>query len=316
MLQDFRKASDDQAARLSGENKQSEDAIAQTLDDMSQMQELQKDFNQFESLFRSQQELAQQAQAYNRAGQLSREDQLALKDMAAVENRVADLLGQLQSKLRDDAKAAEKLFPKAARSGRDLADKIGEARMQPLAVQATDHMLAGGGDQSFQTADRLRSEMEKLFGECQGGNCPGSDELDDFLTFQHLKPGNNFAQMARSMKFGVAQGHGKANGRGQGDGPTGSAGFAMADGSQMQVLGNETAPSEGSTSSRHAGRQGNGGAGLAANTNDAPKAKSDALKNLNPANRQSGAVTSEAALDEYNVVVDGYFKAITTKKNP
>ncbi|MGD0745979.1 MAG: hypothetical protein ABSA45_12570, partial [Verrucomicrobiota bacterium] len=114
MLNDFKKASDDQVARLGQVNEETDKQIVQTLDDMSQMQELSKDFNLFESLYRAQQDLAQQTQAYNRPGQLNREDQLALKDLAASEKQVGDSLDQLQGKLRDDAKTAEKLFPKAA----------------------------------------------------------------------------------------------------------------------------------------------------------------------------------------------------------
>lgn len=155
---------------------------------------------------------------------MNREDQLALKNLAATENQVADTLNQLQEKLRDDAKSAEKLFPKAAQSGRDLADKISEQRMEPLASQATGQMLAGDGEQSFQLADRLRNEMEKLFGECQGGNCPSGDELDSYLKLQRMKPGNNFAQMARSRKFGFGRGRGEA---GTGEGMMGTSGYAV-----------------------------------------------------------------------------------------
>ena len=125
----------------------------------------------------------------------------------------------MQQKLRDDAKAAEKLFPKAAQSGRDLADQIGEHRLEPLANQATGQMLAAVGDQSFQLADRLRGEMEKLFGQCQGGNCPSGNELDSYLRLQRMSPGNNFAQMARSRKFGF--GNGPRPGRRDGRRPDG-----------------------------------------------------------------------------------------------
>ena len=202
----MKKASDDQVARLSGAHEENEKEIVQTLDQMDQMQELLKDFNLFEAIYRAQQDLAGQSQAYNRPGQLSREDQLALKELAATQKEVADALGQLQSKLRDDASAAEKLFPKAAQSGRDLADQIGRRRLEPLAQQATGQMLAGSGDQSSDLAARLRSEMEKMFSECQGGNCPSSNELDGYLKLQHMNPNANFAQMSRSRKFGVGPG--------------------------------------------------------------------------------------------------------------
>lgn len=311
LLDDFKKASDDQVARLGGVHAETDQQVVQPLEDMDQMQELVKDFNQFEALYHAQQDLAQQSQPYNRAGQLSREDQLALKDLADTENQVADLLGQLQDKLREDAKAAGKLFPKAAQSGNALADQIGEHRLRPLAEQATGQMLAANGEQSFNLAERLRGEMEKLFGQCQGGNCPSSNELDNYLKLQRMNPKQNFAQMARSRKFGFGFGRGRANG--QGEGESGKSGYAMMDGSNPNVLGNESSVRKGSTTSRQSSRYGKGAGGLAGKGGgeiDQP----DALKNLNPVNRQSGAVASETEVEEYNDVVENYFKAITTRK--
>ena len=311
MLDDFKKASDDQIARLGQVQKEDDQQAVQTLDDMSQMQELVKDFNLFESLYRTQQDLAQQAQAYNRPGELNREDQLALKNLAATEKQVADALGQLQDKLRDDAQAAEKLFPKAAQSGRDLADKISAQRMEPLAEQTTGQMLAGDGEQSFQLADRLRGEMEKLFGECSGGNCPSGDELDSYLKLQRKHPGNSFAQMARSRKFGFGKGRGEAGGTGEG--MMGTSGYAVMDGSSLNVLGNESSARNGSAAARQSSRYGKG-AGKFAASSGGEAGKPDVLKGLNPVNRQSAAAASEADIEEYNDVVENYFKAITIKK--
>jgi ElaB/YqjD/DUF883 family membrane-anchored ribosome-binding protein len=311
MLDALKKASDEQLARLGGAHEEIEKETVETLDDMDQMQELLNDFNRFESLYRAQQDLAEQSAAYNRPGQLGREDQLALKELAAGENELADALARLQGKLREDAGAAEKLFPKAAKSGRDLADQIGRRRLEPLAEQATARMLAGSGDQSCDLAVRLRNEMEKMFSECQGGNCPSGSELDNYLKLQRLNPNNNFAQMSRSRKFGAGMGRGRASG--QGEGEMGASGYAMMDSSTLKVLGNESSPRNGARASRQSSRFGSG-AGALAGGGPAEVAKSDALKGLNPINRQSGAVSSETVIEEYNDVVENYFKAITTKK--
>jgi len=313
LLQDLKKASDDQVARLGGVSQKTDQQTVQVLADMSQMQELMKDFNMFQSLYQSQQDLAQQAQAYNRPGQLDREDQLALKDMAAAENDVSRTLGQLQQKLRDDAAAAKKLFPKAAQSGRDLADQIGERRLEPLADEATSQMLAGAGDQSFELADRLRGEMAKMFTQCQSsGDSPSSNELDSYLRLQQMSPGRNFSQMALSRKFGIGQGHGAVGGTGEGQ--MGSSGFAAVDGSNISVLGNETPADKANEAARQSSRYGHGGAGAAGANRGAPQAP-DVVTGLNPVNRQSAAVSSEADIEQYNNVVDSYFKAITTKQN-
>ncbi len=97
---------------------------------------------------------------------------------------------RLEQKLRDDSKAANKLFPQAAQSAWDLADKIEEARMQQLARQATSQMLASKGEGWYQSCRRLRSEMEKLFGQCKSqGGSPGPQELD--LEYLRLTRGMN-----------------------------------------------------------------------------------------------------------------------------
>ena len=63
--------------------KKTEEQVGGTLQDLSQMQELLKDFNHFSDLFQTQQSLAEQNKAYNTSTQLGREDQLALKNLAA-----------------------------------------------------------------------------------------------------------------------------------------------------------------------------------------------------------------------------------------
>lgn len=318
MLQDFKKASDDQVARLGGVHEQNEQQVEQRLDDLDQMQNLVNDFNAFESLFHAQEQLAEQAKPYNHPGDLGREDQLALKDLASREKQVSDALDQLRDKLGDDAKAAEKLFPKAAKSGRDLAAKIGESRLKPLADQAANHMLAGNGEQSAGVSERLRSEMEKMFTESQsGGNCPNGNEVDQYMALKKMSPGNTFSQMAQSRKFGFGIGKGEGTQPGDGQqGSSGSSGYAMADGSNLKVLGNEmSSRNNGSKNSRQSSRFGKG-AGAAVAGGNGETGAPDTLKNLNPVNRQSAAVSSESVIEEYNDVVENYFKAITTRKEP
>jgi hypothetical protein len=317
LASDFKQAADDQVDRLAGARKQTDSQIAQTLEGMEQMQELLKDFNQFQALYEAQQAIVQHSQPYNKPGDLDRESQLALKDLGATEKQVDDILGQLEEKLRTDADAAADLFPKAAQSARDLADKISDARLQPLARQATGAMLAGTGDRAYRIADRLRGEMAKLFSECQSGNCPGSNELDTYLRLQRgLKPGNNFAQMSQSRRFGTPSQSGQGLAEGEGSG--GASGGAVAGENRVDVRGNELAPNRGSASARDSSRLGKGKGEVTGAKSNSEVENSDALKGLKPVNRQSGAVLSETPIEEYHDVVDSYFKAIATgrKKNP
>jgi hypothetical protein len=311
MLESFKAASDAQAARLGQAHQDTDKQVVQPLDDMTAMQELINDFNTFTSLYQTQQDIAQQAQAYNRPGQMSREDQLALKDLAATEKQVSDTLSQLQAKLTADAAAATGNFPNAALSGRHLRDQIAEHLMVSLADQATDQMLDGAGGQSFEIADRLRGEMDKLFNDCQGGNCPGGNELDTFLTLNRMNPGGTFSQMSRSRKFGFGQGRGEAGGRGQG--MMGTSGYAVMDGASMDILGNESFAQNTNASSRQSSRYGKGAGALAAGARGLA-GEPDVVRGLNPVNRQSAAETSQADIEEYNAIVESYFKAITTKK--
>ncbi len=313
MAKDFKSASDEQVTRLQGVQEDTEEQVAQTLEDMSKMQELLKDFNEFELLYRVQKELAAQTQAYDRTGQLSREDQLALKELAATEKEVGDRLDELSRKLVEHADAAEELFPKAAGSGRRLSESMADLRLSPLARQATSQMLAGKGDRAFRMADRLREEMEKLFSDCQQCRGQNGDELDSYLSLtRSMNPGQNFAQMARSRKFG--SGKGRGIGLGIGEGASGSSGFAMMDSPPMNVMGNEQKPNQGAATARETSRQGRGSARVAAAGSRPDPEKADVLKGLNPVNRESAAVNSEAGLDDYAELVDTYFKAITTRK--
>ena len=314
LMKDFKQASDEQVARLGGAEQSAEKELAQTLEDMSLMQALQKDFNQFQELFRVQEELALHSQAYNHPGELNREDQLALKELAATQKEVGDLLDQLQKKLGEDAKAAQKLFPKAAKSAQDLAGKIDDLRLPPIARQATGQMLAGNGERSYRLAERLRSEMEKLFSECKGGDGLPCEDLDNYLTLQRgLNPGNNFSQMAKSRKFGHARGQGQSMGMGQGQ--AGASGYAVMDAPSAAVLGNEQSAKHGNASSRQSSRFGKGAGELAARSGNGQPDKADVVKGLNPLNRQSGAVASDSVPEEYSDVVDNYFKVLTTKKS-
>jgi ElaB/YqjD/DUF883 family membrane-anchored ribosome-binding protein len=308
MAQDLKRASDEQVQKLGGVQEQAENQTMQTLQDMSLMQEVLKDFNRFKDLYQTQQALSEQTRPYNRAGQLSREDQFALKDLAATEKDVADQLKELEDKLRADAKNAGQLFPKAAKSAGELAKQMEEARMKALADQATGTMLAGQGENSFQLSDRLRSEMEKLFSECQSQGGQQEEELDSYLKLKRgLNPGRSFSQMMQSHKFG--NGSGKSDGMGAGTGTKGSSGYAVMEGPSMGVMGNESFIS--SSSAKQSGGNGRSHEKSTPGSDVVNFEKPDAVKGVKPVNRKSEAVTPESTVDQYSDIVDQYFKAIS-----
>src|ERR1051325_4505242 len=237
-----------------------------------------------------QEALANQPKAYNTSKELSPDDQLALKQMATTEREVRQALEQLAEKLRQDAKAAEQKFPKAAQSAGDLADKIEEKRLPPLAGEATGKMLNAEGEPSYQLAEKLRSEMEQLFGECKGQGNQMSDELDTYLKLQKgMNPGNSFRQMMMSRKFGFGS---EKGGMGQGKG--GLSGFAIMAAPGLDVLGNENRIEKGEARNAppNPGRDGRPGSNKLGD--DLKFDKPDVVKGLTPLNRKSDAVTSES----------------------
>lgn len=313
MMKDFKQSSDEQVQRLGGAEAEARKDIEGTLQDLAALHELMKDFNRFEQLYEAQKALTEQARAYNRTTPLSREDQLALKDLAATERAVSEELERLKERLQKDAKAAEEKFPQAAQSARDLAEKMDEARMSQLASQCTGQMLGGKGAESFQLADRLREEMEKLFAECKGGGEGAAQQADQYLRLSRgMNPGKTGQQMRQSRKFGRGQGEGFAFGKGQ-QGADGEGGYAVMAEPSMDVLGGE-ARIERNSSDRQVGQPSFGQGTSLAGARGPVLDKTDAMKNLKPVNRQSGAVTSESLFEEYSDIVDKYFKAIVKTK--
>jgi hypothetical protein len=261
--------------------------------------------------------MAKQSKAYDKPGPLSREDQLALKDLAATQKQIGDELDAVEQKLWEDGKAAEGKFPKAGGSAQDIARDMGDARLQTLANQTTQQMLSGNGDKGSDLAENLRSEMEKLFSKCQGqGEGPMSSELDQYMKIQGSVPGKKtLKQMMQTKKFG--NGRGFKPGKGQ-QGNGGQGGQAVYLGANPNVMGNESRISE----SERAKLNGNGRNQATPNGSMAPAAvdKTDVVDGINAVNRESGAVQGETSIEQYSDIVEKYFKAITKpadqKPNP
>ncbi len=312
LLEELKHASDEQLARLEKTEQQAREETVAPLHDLALLHELMKDFNRFEALVQAQQAIAEQAAAFNRTTPLSREDQLALKDLAASERRVAEELTRVEQQLRADAKQAEELFPKAAASARDLAEKMEGMRLEPLASKTTSEMLSGAGAQSYQLAERLRAQMASLCSECNGqGQSQMSSELDTYLRAQrNLKPGNTFKQMLQSQKFG----RGNGSSLGFGFGPTGAGGeggFAVSTAPALDVHGSETFLMQNASASKQSGPPGQGPGKTDAEAATLAFEKPDAVQGVKPVNRQSGAVVSESLIGEYAELVDRYFRALS-----
>ena len=180
MLADFKKASDDQLSRLGATEQETEKQVAGPMQDLSLMHRIIEDINRYKDLYAAQQELAKQAKAYDRTSPLNREDQLALKDLAAQQKGIGDDLDELEQKFWEDGAAAKEKFPKAAQSAQDIAQRMGDLKFQTLANMSTREMLAGNGSNGALLSENLRSEMDKLFCECKSKKPGMEGELDQY----------------------------------------------------------------------------------------------------------------------------------------
>ncbi len=309
MVEDFQKASDEQLAKLGATEKAAQEEVVQPLEDMALMNEILKDSNRFKELDAAQKQVAEQAKVYNRRGPLSREDQLALKDLAAMEKRIGAQIEAVQEQLAEDGKAAMEKFPKAGQSAQDLARKMADLRLSDHAASAMNAMLAGRGDQGAQLAQKLSEEMDKMFSECNG-NCPGmGSELDQYMKMQRgMKPGNNFKQMMQSRKFGDGAKPGFGMGQGQ-TGPDGTGGYVMEAAPEAPVLGNESRPND--SRSRRAGEKGFNQQAPEMHKSAAAVGESDVLKDVKAVTRESEAAQGESSFEQYHDLVERYFRSIT-----
>ncbi|MFA6289108.1 MAG: hypothetical protein WC661_17130 [Opitutaceae bacterium] len=308
-LKELAREAKEHADRLGAREQPLADTVEKPLQDLGRLHDLVNAFNQFERLYQAQQSLAEQARAYEDKGPLNREDQLALKNLAAQQQAVREVLDRLPDRLRDKAAAAKKDFPKACSSAVKLADAIEKARMAATAGTATDRLLEGDGGQGALLTRRLEQDMAALFGRCEGAQSEAGDELDDYLKL-NLGGGKkqSFEQMRKSRKGEMPGGFPRL---GRGDAQGGGSGYSMSTGQQPPVLGNEASPKGDASSQRVTA---NGGQSSGKSEGALPAAQldtPDVMKGLNPTDRHSDAVPGESTMDEYRTLVDEYFKKIT-----
>lgn len=307
LMAEFKRASQRQAAKLGAVEKEAREEVLKPLEDMSLMQEIMKSLNRIQELSQAQQQLAEQTKAYDRKGVLSREDQLALKDLAATQSAIGAALEEVEAKLWEDGQMARQKFPKAAQSAADISSALKDMRLPPLAAQGTEAMLAGRGDQGAQIAARIRDELEKLFGQCESQGGGMSSELDQYLRINRgMDPASNFQQMMQCRKFG--SGNKPGSGFGMGQGSFGKGGYAVISGQNPRVMGNETSISSGG---KQPGTQGRSQQAPIIERPEVSVEKPDVVKDVNALNRESDAIQGETTIEQYSDLVEKYFNAIT-----
>ncbi len=308
----------EQAERLGARREQLAQDMEQPLRDLSRLHDLVNDFNLFEQAHLAQESLAEQMRAYESLPAPTREDQLAMKNLAARQAAVREVLRQLPDQLRGHCDAAEGEFPKAAAGGRALADAIEQGRLGALAENAAERLLQADGRDGAALTRRLADDMAALMAQCQGGEGESSSELDEYL--QAKLPGagggrQTWEQMRQSRKFSLEGGSlpGLASRPGASGGP--ASGYSTSGNNPPPVFGAEPAPDPATSAARlaasRAGQGSGSGDGAGGDATAVQTGKADVLQNLNPADRESGATPGELGADEYRELVEEYFKQLT-----
>lgn len=315
LMQQLQQAQQAQREQLLGSEKTMQDAN-QAMDEVADFHEMLKNFNRYGALANQQRALATRAAAYNQTGRLSREDQIALRDLALNQKLISDELDLLVDKLRKDAEVGAAHFPQAAASSQDFADAIEASRAQPLSSRSTEAMLDGLGKNSAELAAATAEAMESLIGQCNGGMAQMSDELDRRLSATRPGAGgagNSFQQMLENMRmrYGAS---GSMPGLGaSGQGAAGMAsGYSTAAGDSPSLMGNESLADAGAASSQTtpAGEGGGQGIGSGGEVVDST-GEAGTLSELQEQRRRSESVRGESLFIEHNDIVDAYFKKIT-----
>ncbi|MEX2577682.1 MAG: hypothetical protein WD342_01380 [Verrucomicrobiales bacterium] len=314
-MEGFSEQAEAQADRLDPAREAAEEKIAAAIRDADQIQQLLKALGAYQQAYAMQRDLAQQTAAYASRPELTRDDRLALQEMAGTERLIGEALDQIVERLRDGADNAEAAYPEAARDARDIAGAIESANLSSLADQSARTMLSGRGRASHDRAEHLRAEMEKLMGrctQCQGGM--GGEFAARLRLMHRMMAGDTFSQMAQCRTFGFELGQG----RGIGGGGMGMAGFlgmgSSRDGPSASLLGGEsmlgkTGPESANLSDGLAEGTPSPDVSLSEDSDGDGEGRPRAL------NRPSRSPTGDLILDEYGDLVDAYFDKLTTTRN-
>ncbi|MBC2593943.1 hypothetical protein H5P28_06675 [Ruficoccus amylovorans] len=306
-MRTMREAARMQAETLDPSASDKPDALAEmgeTMGDLADLHEIIKDMELFQLLYQEQETITEQMQAYQNRYNLTREDQLALREMAERQRAVAAHLQGLDQKLRQDAESARENFPKAAACADGLADAIRRERLPALAESAATAMLEGQGGLSAGRSEQLRRTMESLIGEEQSAQSFGqmAGELDGYLG-PSRRAGETLRQMMQSRRFRLGSSLAAEFGMG------GQSGFAMAS-QPMNVYGGEA--------SQFAGPQGQGRDAQAASDLlsgedgiEAALDQVDVLDRVRASTRESEAIRVDYLHEEYREIVNEYFETIT-----
>lgn len=311
-VDEFGKDAEAQADRLDPAREQAEQKIAEAIEDSAKMQDLLKALNAYRRLYAAQEQLANQSAAFVDKAEMTREDRLALQQMAGVERDISVGLEEIVKALLEGADNAEDLYPQAADDARKIADQIRAANLSSLADASSRTMQNGRGPQSHQQAEHLRAEMEKLMSECQACQGGGEGEFEQRLSLMRgMAAGNTYSQMAQCQNFGFGQSQGLSMGSGSGMGGMMGMGQAMPGQQSRSLLGGESmlGRREGANAE---GKQDVNPTDLDDENLVVKRPGDGGGQGATRATRPSESSVGDLFSDEYRDLVEAYFRKLTT----
>ncbi|MEN9361554.1 MAG: hypothetical protein RL095_3089 [Verrucomicrobiota bacterium] len=309
-LQDLAKAAEKLAEKLGGGAQEAQEELVPALEEVALMEALVRDFNLIEELTRKQAQLAAATRRFDNPRQLDAQDRLALSRLSKEQKRVADLLATIPDSLRANAELAQDVFPKAAESALEMAERLDELALHELGDEAATALLTYQGQAAAELTESLHQQLLSLFEKgqnCEGACQANNNEFDQHLRLlRQLKPGKTFSQLCKGRKGkgkpGQGQGQGSGSGQGEGEGSSAQPGYNAGSG-EFGLMGSESLSKR-----RHDGK--------------AAAAKgelSSASAQLNPggnssdtklANAEASPTGSDAPLNEFRAAADAYFKKV------
>lgn len=318
-VQALRMSTDRVAKKLRKEEDDYKESIVQTLKDLEKMNRLVRDFNYFVFLYRMQENLVKQLKPFDIVRDLSTRDKLSLKKFAATEKFVGDEIVKLIQSLRKHADEAEDQFPKAAASARDLAEKLEKARIEQLCKDAVNNMLLPDGPESYNMAEWIRRELQKMFNDSTPYDSQGQvsqslkKEFDRYLQLMlEMNPGDSFSQMCQSANFGFGQGNGQGMAGLGGNGQGGSSSGYSTGGPNIGLLGNEMLNGGNEQPGGLQGGKGRSSASPSNNNNVISTDRKKSNSNESKSSKTKGeTVSPEALMGEYENLIEAYFEKVT-----
>lgn len=306
------KAAEEAKRQLQRLERRMEEQIQKALENLEKVYPLFNDVERFMALLDRQGQLVLKSREYEQKSTLSKSDKARLEELQRQQGLIREELRQLQADFRTHADAAEKDFPRAARSARKIAEEIGRRQIVELMQEGQDHFRQWNGREAVEKSREPLAQLEAMVSQCRAGQGQMQGELDISLSrlLGQSGLGGSMRQFARGM--GRGQGNGRGMGFGSGglmSGPSGSTASGSTRSARAYVPGTQRVRGGGggNRKKRSQNRIAGEPAGLA---------PEDIEIMRNPASKKPKADDSDASRypAEYKKLIGEYFRSVAERQ--